>query len=235
MARPCAEMRWALGVYVIGAIAPAERDTLDRHLAVCADCRDELAGLAGLPALLSRVPAEDVGRLSLDESGAEHAPQPPPLQSLARRAAQLRRHRLWPALAAAAVAGLVVGGGVVAASSLRGTTPVSPQSAHQPVSQQWMPAVSGRNPRTHADAVVRYAARPWGALVEVRIRGVVAGTRCELQVVSADGEDVPSGSWTVVSGHLLAWYPAASSVPSAAIRGFIITSGGRDMLTIPVR
>ena len=115
MARPCAEMRWALGVYVIGAIAPAERDTLDRHLAVCADCRDELAGLAGLPALLSRVPAEDVGRLSLDESGAEHAPQPPPLQSLARRAAQLRRHRLWPALAAAAVAGLVVGGGVVAA------------------------------------------------------------------------------------------------------------------------
>jgi anti-sigma factor RsiW len=233
MARPCAEMRRALGVYVVGAISPTERDAVDRHLAVCADCRDELAGLAGLPALLSRVPPEDVGRLSLDDSGAERAPQPPPLQALARRAARLRRHRLWPALAAAAAAGLVVGGGAVAASSLRGAPAVRPPAAQQPAGQ-WM-AVSGSDPRTHADATVRYAARPWGAQVKVQIRGVAAGTRCELEVIGAGGQDVPSGSWTVVSGRVLAWYPASSSVPSVAIRGFVISSGSHDLLTIPVR
>jgi Putative zinc-finger len=230
MARPCAEMRRALGIYVVGAIAPADRDALERHLATCSDCRDELAGLAGLPALLSRVPAEEVDRLSLDNTGAERALQPP-LQALARRAAQLRRHRLWPALAAAAAAGLIVGGGVVAASSLGGGSPDRPPAA----AQQWVPAVSGSDPRTDTGAVVRFAARPWGAQLEVQVRGIGAGTRCELQVVNAEGQDVPSGSWTVVAGHLHAWYPASSSVPSAAIRGFVITSGSRDLVTIPVR
>lgn len=234
MARPCAEMRRALGVYVVGAIAPAERDAVERHLATCADCRDELAGLAGLPALLSRVPAEEVDRLNLDDSGADRVPQPP-LQALARRAAQLRRHRMWPALGAAAAAGLIVGGAAVAVSSLGGTAPARAPARPPAAAQQWVPAVSGSDSRTHAGAVVRYTARPWGAQLEVQVSGIAAGTRCELQVISARGQDVPSGSWTVISGHLRAWYPASSSVPPAAISGFVITSGKSDLVTIPVR
>jgi putative zinc finger protein len=42
----CAEARTSLGVYVLGAIDPAERGLVDAHLATCRDCRDELAGLA---------------------------------------------------------------------------------------------------------------------------------------------------------------------------------------------
>ncbi len=49
----------SLGVYVLGAIDPAERALVDAHLATCRDCRDELAGLAGLPALLARVSTEE--------------------------------------------------------------------------------------------------------------------------------------------------------------------------------
>ncbi len=45
----CPEARISLGVYVLGAIDPAERALVDAHLATCRDCRDELAGLAGLP------------------------------------------------------------------------------------------------------------------------------------------------------------------------------------------
>ncbi|HTB54033.1 MAG TPA: zf-HC2 domain-containing protein, partial [Trebonia sp.] len=45
----CAEARLSLGVYVLGAIDPAERALVDSHLAGCRDCRDELAGLAGIP------------------------------------------------------------------------------------------------------------------------------------------------------------------------------------------
>jgi len=56
----CREMRQLLGVYVVGAIDPAERAMVDEHLGQCAACRDEIAGLAGLPAMLSRVPAADV-------------------------------------------------------------------------------------------------------------------------------------------------------------------------------
>jgi anti-sigma factor RsiW len=60
----CAEARLSLGVYVLGAIDPAERALVDSHLAGCRDCRDELAGLAGIPALLSRVGAEEAFALA---------------------------------------------------------------------------------------------------------------------------------------------------------------------------
>ena len=52
----CAGIRPLLGVYLTGAIAPADRAVVVRHLAACADCRAELAGLAGLPGLLRRPP-----------------------------------------------------------------------------------------------------------------------------------------------------------------------------------
>jgi len=54
----CAGIRPQLGVYLTGAIAPADRVVVVRHLTACADCRAELAGLAGLPALLRRPPVQ---------------------------------------------------------------------------------------------------------------------------------------------------------------------------------
>ena len=54
----CAGIRPQLGVYLTGAIAPADRAAVVRHLAACADCRAELAGLAALPGLLRRPPVQ---------------------------------------------------------------------------------------------------------------------------------------------------------------------------------
>jgi anti-sigma factor RsiW len=59
----CDEIRHALGAYVLGAIDPAERAVVDRHIATCPACRDELAGLAGLPALLGRLSLAEVESL----------------------------------------------------------------------------------------------------------------------------------------------------------------------------
>lgn len=53
----CQEARVALGVYVLGAIDPAERELVDAHLATCEACGAELAEFAGLPSLLALVPA----------------------------------------------------------------------------------------------------------------------------------------------------------------------------------
>jgi predicted lipoprotein with Yx(FWY)xxD motif len=54
----CAGVRPQLGVYLTGAIAPADRVVVVRHVAACAGCRAELAELAGLPALLRRPPVQ---------------------------------------------------------------------------------------------------------------------------------------------------------------------------------
>ena len=41
----CRERRIALGAYVLGALEPAEGAEIEAHLADCAGCREELAGL----------------------------------------------------------------------------------------------------------------------------------------------------------------------------------------------
>jgi predicted lipoprotein with Yx(FWY)xxD motif len=70
----CAGIRSQLGVYLTGAIAPADRAAVVRHLAGCADCRAELAGLAALPALLRRPPVQAAAQaLPEDDAGPDDA------------------------------------------------------------------------------------------------------------------------------------------------------------------
>jgi anti-sigma factor RsiW len=71
--RACAETRLELGVYVLGSIEAADRRVIDAHLARCAECRDELAELAGLPLLLSRVSADDASGLMTGIPGGDSA------------------------------------------------------------------------------------------------------------------------------------------------------------------
>ena len=56
----CSRYGDLLGGYVLGALEPAERDAMRRHLESCADCRREHAELAGIPELLDRVEPADV-------------------------------------------------------------------------------------------------------------------------------------------------------------------------------
>ena len=112
----CGDVRLALGVYVVGAIDPAERSIVDAHLSHCVACREELAGLAGLPALLGHVPARDVERLAESGNGLRGLEEPPPelLSSLLGRVAARRRARKRRTITAAAAAAVIaVGGGMV--------------------------------------------------------------------------------------------------------------------------
>ena len=106
----CAGIRSQLGVYLTGAIAPADRAAVVRHLAACADCRAELAGLAALPALLRRPPVQAAAEAlpaddtTADDTGADGAAGPgEPPRRLARRITRRRRRRRWLLAAAALV------------------------------------------------------------------------------------------------------------------------------------
>jgi anti-sigma factor RsiW len=88
-------------VYVTGAIAPADRPVVLRHLASCERCRDELAGLAGLPGLLRRpsvqAAAEAPGAAAEATSGAGHrgADRLARLSRLLSGTALWRRRHRW--------------------------------------------------------------------------------------------------------------------------------------------
>jgi anti-sigma factor RsiW len=57
-------VRRSLGVYVLGALEPPERDHVARHVAACPTCRHELERIAPLPALLADVSRSEVERLA---------------------------------------------------------------------------------------------------------------------------------------------------------------------------
>jgi predicted anti-sigma-YlaC factor YlaD len=227
----CGDIRQSLGVYVVGAIEPAERVIVDAHLSQCQDCREELAGLAGLPALLGRVPLRDVERLALDNAELRDLEEPPAelLDSLLRRIAARRRARRWRGLVAAAAAAVIgvgggIGGGLIISHGQGSSLP-----SH---TRQLSELVRGSNPATHVSAAVYYAPRASGTTMQVQVTGVRNGTLCQFWVTTSSGQHVLAGSWTVNGDHDTNWYWASSSVAAAKVRSFDISAGGKVLVTI---
>ena len=223
----CAVVRRDLAVYLFGALSPAERAGVDRHLLSCLRCREELTLLAGLPALLQKVPAEEAAWICGDRAAVEqpdrHA-DGEPLKLLLTKTARVRRRRRWR-LAAAAVA-------LVAAASAGWGLQVLSHAERAAPSAHWAATASGSSPTTRTVAWVRYAGRPWGTAMEVRVIGVPAGTTCQFWVTDSHGHTVEAGGWAVAPGQGDTWVPASAPVRLASVRAFDVTSGGRILVTV---
>ncbi len=234
----CTDTRQSLGVYVLGAIDPGERSQVDRHITGCRECRDELAGLAGLPALLSRVSADEVGRISGEDAEPDPAGAAPPedfVESvLSLTAARRRRNRRWQAVAAAAAV-VIAAAGAVAGFRLSS----SPAPASQSASATTPPA-SWQTARTTSalsgiTATVRYNKEPWGTAMDIQVTGVPIGTTCQLWVTDGQGVHLAAAAWTVASDAATAWYPGSSWVAASQVQGFDVTAGNRQLATFVPR
>jgi hypothetical protein len=221
----CREIRQLLGVYVVGAIDPAERTIVDEHLGQCASCRDELAGLAGLPAMLSRVPAADVEGLSLTSGGLPEMTEPSAelLNSLLQQVSIKRRSRMWRSALAVAASAAIAAGVVTTATQLGG---------HQ--GSVVTDVASGTNARTHVAAVVDYAQTPWSSTaMRVQVSGIRPGTTCQFWVVGTKGR-AEAGTWTVRAAYgQHSWYSVSAPVAASTVHSFQITSAGKVLVNIP--
>jgi putative zinc finger protein len=223
----CTDIRHLLGVYVVGAIEPAERAIVDTHLAHCTDCREELASLAPLPALLGRVPAADVERLVL----GDHVPDEPPaelLDSLLRRVSARRRARRFRLVTAAAAAAVIALGGGLAGGSLishlNGSTgPASARDAE---------LARGTNAATHVAAAVYYNSASSGTRMEVQVSGLPAGMHCVFWVITREGHHVAVGRW--ISGSDTRWYSASTSYTADQLTGFDVSLNGHVLVKVPI-
>jgi len=226
----CREIKQALGVYVLGAIDPAERAQVDEHLSSCQECREELASLAGLPALLRKVPIVEAERLAAPEQDPELAgvPSAEMLTSLVARTTNVRRMHRWRTLAAAAaVAVVALGGGAFVANALQ-SPGAQPPGHHDVVS--WH-QTSGTAPVTGAHLTVRYRHEPWGTQMEVSVTGLQPGSVCEFQVTDATGGKSVVGSWTAWPGAY--WYPASTWLTEKQLRSFQVTIDGKVVASAP--
>ncbi|WP_432487672.1 anti-sigma factor [Kineococcus sp. SYSU DK018] len=178
------------GAYVLGALPPAEREAFEEHLAGCAGCRGAVEDLAGLPGLLSRVPAEAVA--APDEGAAAPLRAPGTLLPQLLRTVRARRRRRRLLLAGGAVAAcLLTGAGAVAllpdpgaagpARSLEPLLPVPLTATAQLTEAAW---------GTQVDLVCAYASD-----------GAEEASTYALVVTDTDGNDQRIGTWTAHPGR----------------------------------
>ncbi len=222
----CREIRQALGVYVLGAIDPAERAQVDAHLATCPDCREELASLAGLPALLRKVPAVEAERLASPDAEPDLSvvPSEEMLKSLVARTTNVRRiHRWRGALAAAAAVIVALGGGAAIATAVQSGGSQQVNNGH------WRTALGGG--AAGIQLTVRYRQVASGTLLETNVTGAPPGATCQFQVVDGHGKVMPLGSWIYWKGST--WYPASSSLSDAELHTFQLTIGGTVVASAP--
>jgi len=178
------------GVYVLGALGPAERAAYEAHLAQCSSCAAAVAQLAVLPGLLGRVSEEALRPV---------APEPGRLNRLLEKVAELRRRqaraRRWRfAATLAAVAVLAVAGTAAVFTvpardvgpALVAMTPVAP--GVELTADVGYEAVAGG---TKVWMVCRYPKAEWE--VPSRVYRLVA--------TGADGSQEQLGSWWAEPGE----------------------------------
>jgi hypothetical protein len=241
----CEQARMSLGVYVLGALDPAEDRAVERHIDRCPTCRAELTELEDLPLLLRRVSLPGVaeeqpatGQIRRDDDMASLG-QPEPsaelLDRLLRRAALERsavphpptrlrpsRRRRWGAVAA----------GLVVAAALLGVVlgivaPPKAPSARTAV-------VAATDPVTHVGVQVDLQPQDWGTLLRVRMQGVAPGQSCQLMAVDRYGHQEVAATWQATyEGH--ADVTGATAIPASALRALrVVTPEGRTLVTAAV-
>jgi hypothetical protein len=234
-AMDCPEARVSLGVYVLGAIDPAERAQVDAHLATCRDCRDELAGLAGLPALLARVSTEEAIALATTDgpfpAAAGEAAEPPRelLATVLDLTAARRRRRRWREASLGVAAALVIAVGVFGGVQL-GSSPAPLTNAAQGQAALYngpangpMQTVTGKSGDTAA--TVAYSSMGWGTQVDVKVNGIPVGTNCQLWAIDANGNRYLAGTWVTDNNEGKVWYPGSVGLSSKNVAAFQVTVG----------
>ncbi|MFC6705679.1 anti-sigma factor family protein [Flexivirga alba] len=194
--------------YVLGALSPGERAAYEQHLAECPECSAAVRGLAVIPGLLGKVPADEVpGDVS----------EPPPADLLARtrsmaqgEVTSIRRRRRWTVslAAVAASAVLVIGGAVVVQQ--RDSTPPGVTVAMQQVHT---------NPLS---ATLQLHDKAWGTEVSMKCTYAESAqwgggeAVYSLYVVDDAGHASSISTWSAEPGTT-AKLTAATAVPRAKI------------------
>ena len=203
----CGERRIALGAYALGALEPEERAAIEIHLAGCAGCREELAGLVGMTAMLGRLSqtealAAATGAAVAPEVGAE-APagvrvgpadgsRPSLLERTIaelgrRRRRQRLRWRIGVATGAAAVLAMAAAVGVLVVTRPAPAAPAAVAVAH----------LSGADQSSGVTASAELYAKSWGTSIHLDVSGVTPGDQCELVAIGQNGARQVAGTWKV--------------------------------------
>jgi anti-sigma factor RsiW len=238
----CGERRIALGAYVLDALQPVERAEIEAHLAGCAGCREELAGLVGLPAVLSRLSAEEAVAAGSGVGAAAGAGAPPApglrvgsaagsrptlvertiAELRERRRRQRLRWRVGVATGGAAVIALAAAVGVLVVTR---PAPIAPVVAA-------VARLSGVDQSTGVRASAELYAETWGTSIHLDVSGVTPGDQCELVAIGPDGSQQVAGTWKVGYTGGVEIDGATGLTPGQLSSLQIVTTSGSELVAL---
>ncbi|TQF75208.1 zf-HC2 domain-containing protein [Rhodococcus spelaei] len=226
--------------YVLGSLSAADRDEFEHHLATCVRCSVAVAEVAGVPALLAKVPADTALELGSAPTAPTAPGDEPPADLLPKLMAQTRpprrRARYAVLTAAAAAVAIAVGVGVaVLPSQTEGPSPNAPHGPSAPVVAQPMLPVTP-SPLT---ADVSLVEQEWGTRVDVTCRyaappgGGYGTDKNEYAMVMTDKNGVSKqlATWMAAAGQTVT-PSATTSVPMLWIDRVDIRSVATDQVLL---
>ena len=172
-----------LGAYLLGGLDLPDSRRFEAHLKDCADCRAELAGLEGLPALLDVVPVPDAVALTAQRVPVPADPAPSPPRAVLDELASRRRksRRRWAALLGAVAAACLALG--LAAGPLLNRPP-QPDASYS--------VQSGDGLRFSVDL----ARKTWGTELAVNGSSMPQDGTLSLWIRDRDGAEDRACAWT---------------------------------------
>lgn len=226
-----------LGVYLLGALDPAERSAFESHLSYCEICRGELVRLAPLPGLLNQITPEDFAE-TLPSTGTEGAatitmpaaatePVPPPVpvqspmpQDEAPRRNRPKKYRPWHNRGprtdrprnrrywrVTAAAAAVV---VLALAAVFGWQAI--RSDNTPPPQASGVVWSGATPDGKIRVEATLTSHKWGTEIQSKIHGLPPGQKCYYLVWDTEGYKEQGGWWST-DHNPNDVIPSATSIP----------------------
>jgi anti-sigma factor RsiW len=184
------------GAYAVDALDPEERARFEEHLAHCAECQAEVAGLQEAAALFPEISATEPPADLRERVLAEIAtvrPLPPVTEQVTRR-----RPRWVNAVAAAAAAVAFFGGGAVVWQATHETTQTS--AADRVIQARDADHVSVDLPGGVSATVYRSLSEGRAAIVTRHMRPAPHGHVYQLWL-QKDGRMVPAGLMTTADDH----------------------------------
>ncbi|WP_142274639.1 anti-sigma factor family protein [Mycobacterium scrofulaceum] len=183
--------------YVLGSLSAAERREFEAHLAHCPACREAVADLSGVPALLSQLGPDEVAAIN-DAGPRSVTPELSPellTSLLAKVSWRRRRTRIvtWVASSAAAV--------VLAIGVFVGVQGYSSSSQQVTASAAPMAQVG----TTLLTSTVQLSSQHWGTSINLRCVCLAPlnahHDTLAMVVVGRDGSQTRLATWVAEPGH----------------------------------
>lgn len=183
--------RAQLGAYALGVLDPVEARQVHEHLTTCTDCQREVNELMMIRRALDQVPPEafidgppEDGDLLLRRT----------LRQVRTEAPARRRFSAGFAVAAAVAVAVALGGGILLGRETVSSPVAQPPTSTLPSNARLAEAT---DPDTGTTMSIALEPRKGWVWVNANVQGLAAGLRCEMYVISTDGEEILAGGWLV--------------------------------------